>query len=85
MRVIRSADILSVFGQYWDPRTPRCIASLQLPERCYAMDIAYPLMVVGTAELNGDRNILIVDLNKPTEVFKVCASGAQGVVLACMN
>lgn len=43
----------------WDTRSPTPAASLQLPERCYAMDVRHPLMVVGTAE----RKILIYDLS----------------------
>lgn len=35
-----------------------------------AMDVAYPLMVVGTAE----RHIQIFNLNTPTQVFKTLLS-----------
>lgn len=34
----------------WDTRTPTPAATLQLPERVYAMDVKFPLMVVATAE-----------------------------------
>ena len=53
--------------QYWDTRTNGQIASVALPERCYAMDVTSPVMVVGTAE----RHLLIYDLNNPNQPFKV--------------
>ena len=59
-----SANALS---QYWDLRTPSPVATVQLPERCYSMDVQYPLMVVGAAE----RHIQIYNLTAPTTVFKV--------------
>lgn len=34
----------------WDLRQPQPTATVQLPERCYAMDVRHPLMVVATAE-----------------------------------
>jgi mRNA export factor len=40
---------------------------VQLPERCYTLDVSYPLMVVGTAE----RHVLIFNLTNPTTPFKV--------------
>lgn len=54
--------------QYWDLRSSAPIATVQLPERCYSMDVQYPLMVVGTAE----RHIQIYNLTNPTALFKVC-------------
>jgi mRNA export factor len=53
--------------KYWDMRQPQPVSTVQLPERCYSMDISYPLMVVGTA----DRHVLVYDLNNPTVAFKV--------------
>ncbi|MCL7036376.1 hypothetical protein MKW94_010187, partial [Papaver nudicaule] len=41
-----------------------------LPEKCYALSVKYPLMVVGTS----DRNLIIFNLNKPQEEFKRIAS-----------
>lgn len=41
--------------------------TVQLPERCYSMDVHYPLMVVGTAE----RHIQIYNLTNPTVVYRV--------------
>ncbi|KIJ52368.1 hypothetical protein M422DRAFT_222885 [Sphaerobolus stellatus SS14] len=52
--------------KYWNLGSPAPIATVTLPERCYSIDIAYPLMVVGTAE----RHILVFDLNNPQTPFK---------------
>lgn len=43
---------------------------MQLPDRCYTLDVSYPLMVVGTAE----RHIQIFNLTTPTAAFKVSIS-----------
>ena len=43
----------------WDVRQPTPTASVQLPERCYSMDVAHPLMVVATAE----RKLCVYDLS----------------------
>lgn len=56
--------------KYWDLRTPTAVASVTLPERLYTMDVAYPLMVVGTAE----RHIQIFNLSQPTQAFKTLLS-----------
>lgn len=56
--------------RYWDLRSPQPIGTVQLPERCYAMDISGPLMVVGTAE----KHVCIFDLNNPTVIFKQTTS-----------
>ncbi|KZT01555.1 Poly(A)+ RNA export protein [Laetiporus sulphureus 93-53] len=56
--------------KYWDVRTPTPISSVQLPERCYTLDVVYPLMVVGTAE----RHIQIFNLTNPTSPFKTIVS-----------
>ena len=69
--VLSFADVASVLMQYWDLRTPTPVASIPLPERCYALDAVFPLMVVGCAERSGEKNIMIYDLNKPKETFKV--------------
>ena len=47
--------------QYWDLRTPSAVASLDLVERCYSMDLAKNMLVLATAE----RRIQLVDLNNP--------------------
>ncbi|TFK28177.1 polyA+ RNA export [Coprinopsis marcescibilis] len=52
--------------KYWDLRTQAPVATVQLPERCYALDVQYPWLVVGTAE----RHIKVFDLNNPTVPFK---------------
>jgi mRNA export factor len=56
--------------KYWDLRSPQPVGTVQLPERCYALDANGPLMVVGTAE----KNVCIFDLNNPTVIFKVFIS-----------
>lgn len=52
--------------QYWDTRSPTPSLKVSLPERAYAMDVRYPLMVVATAE----RHIVIYDLKNPSVAFK---------------
>lgn len=37
----------------------------QLPERCYALSLCYPLMVVGTA----DRNVIVFNLQNPQVIL----------------
>ena len=54
-------------SQYWDLRSPTPASTVTLPERCYTLDVMYPLMVVGTAE----RHIQIYNLTNPTTPFKV--------------
>lgn len=56
--------------KYWDMRAPKEQASVNLPERCYAMDVRYPLAVVGTAE----RHLLIYDLRKHQTPFRTVQS-----------
>jgi mRNA export factor len=41
-------------------RSSTPVLSVNLPERCYALDFTYPVLVVGCAE----RNVQIFDLNK---------------------
>jgi len=53
--------------QYWDMRTPNPVSTVQLPERCYTLDVSYPLLVVGTAE----RHVQIFNLTNPATPFKV--------------
>jgi mRNA export factor len=53
--------------KFWDGRSPNPVHSAMLPERVFCMDVKYPLCVVGTA----DRNIVIYDLRKPSQEFKV--------------
>lgn len=51
--------------KYWDTRSPTALATLQLPERVYAMDTRHPLLVVATA----DQQIHAVDVRKPSEIY----------------
>lgn len=52
--------------KYWDCRSPTPAHTQQLSERVYAMDINYPLAVVGTA----DRNLYVYNLTNPSQPFK---------------
>jgi mRNA export factor len=56
--------------KYWDLRQSQPISTLNLSERCYALDVVYPLMVVGCAE----RQIHVINLTNPTTIHKVCRS-----------
>nr|GAT44599.1 predicted protein [Mycena chlorophos] len=49
---------------------PQAMATVSLPERCYLMNVQYPLMVLGTAE----HHIQIFNLSNPTTVFKTMQS-----------
>ncbi|XP_006811104.1 LOW QUALITY PROTEIN: mRNA export factor-like [Saccoglossus kowalevskii] len=54
--------------QFWDTRTPNPMLTLQLPERCYCMDVVYPMAVVGTA----NRGIIVYQLeNQPSEYKRI--------------
>jgi mRNA export factor len=52
--------------KYWDLRTPNPVFSFSLPERCYALDVKHPLLVVGTA----DRHLLVFNLQNPSTPYK---------------
>ncbi|KAJ7719380.1 WD40-repeat-containing domain protein [Mycena metata] len=69
--------------KYWDLRTPAPVATVQLPERCYSVDVQYPLMVVGTAE----RHIQIFNLTNPTTPYKTMMSPLkwQTRVVSCFT
>ncbi|KAG1473074.1 hypothetical protein G6F56_001160 [Rhizopus delemar] len=56
--------------KYWDLRSPTPIGTVQLPERCVAMDIKGQLMVAATA----DKQVCLFDLNNPTTIFKQITS-----------
>lgn len=47
--------------RYWDTRQSNPVHIQQLPERCYALTVNYPLMIVGTA----DRNLVVFNLQNP--------------------
>eukprot|EP00929_Paragymnodinium_shiwhaense_P008638 TRINITY_DN112593_c0_g1_i1.p1 TRINITY_DN112593_c0_g1~~TRINITY_DN112593_c0_g1_i1.p1 ORF type:complete len:393 (-),score=116.93 TRINITY_DN112593_c0_g1_i1:395-1573(-) len=44
--------------RFWNMQQPTPVATLQLPERVYSMDVKYPLLVVGCAE----RHLLVYNL-----------------------
>uniref|UniRef100_A0A1D1Y7Y8 Rae1-like protein At1g80670 n=1 Tax=Anthurium amnicola TaxID=1678845 RepID=A0A1D1Y7Y8_9ARAE len=52
--------------KYWDTRQANPVHTQQLPERCYALTVRYPLMVVGTA----DRNLIVFNLQNPQMEYK---------------
>ncbi|KAL2349086.1 hypothetical protein Fmac_003086 [Flemingia macrophylla] len=47
--------------RYWDTRQSNPVHTQQLPERCYALTVKHPLMVVGAA----DRNLIVFNLQNP--------------------
>lgn len=47
--------------RYWDTRQANPVHVQQLPERCYALTVNYPLMIVGTA----DRHLVVFNLQNP--------------------
>ncbi|KDQ59327.1 hypothetical protein JAAARDRAFT_34068 [Jaapia argillacea MUCL 33604] len=69
--------------KYWDLRSAQPVGTVNLPERCYSMDVTYPLMVVGTAE----RHLQIFNLNNPMTVHKTMMSPLkwQTRVVSCFN
>ncbi|KAF3792386.1 RAE1 protein, partial [Nymphaea thermarum] len=51
----------------WIPEmNPTPVHTQQLPDRCYAITVRHPLMVVGTA----DRNLVVFNLQNPQAEFK---------------
>jgi len=56
--------------KFWDCRTPNPVGTFQLPERCYAMDVRHPLLVVATAE----RRIVIYDLTGQPKEYRALES-----------
>lgn len=69
--------------KYWDLRQQQPISTVMLPDRVYSMDSKAKLLVVGTA----NRNISIIDLNNPTNIFKSIQSPLkwQTRSIACFN
>ncbi|QRW03634.1 poly(A)+ RNA export protein [Ceratobasidium sp. AG-Ba] len=69
--------------KYWDTRQSTPVAKVDLPERCYTMDVSYPLLVVGTAE----RHIQMYNLNNPTTVYRSMVSPLkwQTRVISCFT
>jgi len=52
--------------KYWDSRQPNPALQVHLPERCYALSVTHPLLVVGCAE----RHIQIFNLANPQTPYK---------------
>ena len=69
--------------KYWDLRQSQPAATINCSERVYALDIKEQLLVVGTA----DRFVHIVNLNKPTDIYKSIQSPLkwQTRVVSCFT
>jgi len=52
--------------KFWDTRQPNPMMQIQLPERCYCVDVKYPMAVCGTA----GRGIIIYHLENQPQEFK---------------
>ncbi|KAJ3705681.1 hypothetical protein LUZ61_009386 [Rhynchospora tenuis] len=52
--------------RYWDCRQPQPVHIQQLPDKCHALAVDYPLMVVGTA----GQNLIVFNLEFPQTEFK---------------
>ena len=52
--------------KYWDCRQPQPVCQVQLPERCYALDVRHPLLVVATA----DKQVIAYNLTAPQQEYK---------------
>lgn len=67
--------------KYWDTRSPNAVCSVQLSERCYAMDAKQPLLVVATA----DRQVHVYDMRNPQQPYKSILSNLkfQTRTIAC--
>ena len=64
-----------LFIRYWDTRQANPVHIQQLPERCYALTVNYPLMIVGTA----DRHLVVFNLQNP-QVNNVLLNWAMHVL-----
>ncbi|KAF8713039.1 hypothetical protein HU200_028831 [Digitaria exilis] len=60
--------------RYWDTRQANPVHIQQLPERCYALTVNYPLMIVGTA----DRNLVVFNLQNPQVHHTFATAGSDG-------
>lgn len=67
--------------KYWDCRSPNAAVTVNLPERCYSMDIRHPLCAVATAE----KHVIIYNLANPGQEYKRMTSPLkhQTRVVAC--
>ena len=70
VRWIKEMNVLATASwdkslRFWDMRQPNPVATVNLPERAYAMDVSHPVMVIccgATSEAN--RHILTFDLTR---------------------
>ncbi|KAF6031848.1 RAE1 [Bugula neritina] len=56
--------------KFWDTRTPTPMASLNLPERAFCVDVVYPMAVVGTA----NKQVIIYQLDGQPREFRTMES-----------
>jgi len=68
--------------KYWDCRKPNPVITVNLPEKCYYMDIKHPLCCVATA----DKHVVIYNLNTPQQEYKKLSSPLkhQTRVITCL-
>lgn len=52
--------------KFWDPRSQNPMLTLNLPERCYCVDVLYPMAIVGTA----GRGLIVYQLEGTPQEFK---------------
>ncbi|KAG6918654.1 hypothetical protein DXG01_012775 [Tephrocybe rancida] len=69
--------------KFWDLRQSNPVANIRLPERCYAMDVQFPLLVAGDADLG----IFIYDVNQLKTPYKSIKSPLklQTRAVACFS
>lgn len=65
--------------KYWDLRSDKPVAQLEVKDRVYTMDTRGEMLVVGTA----DRWIHVIDLKNPTTSYKVIQSPLKWQTRVC--
>lgn len=73
-------NLFGFVARYWDTRQSNPVHTQQLPDRCYALSVLHPLMVVGTA----DRNLVVFNLQNP-QVLSICLVVLIFIVLSSNN
>eukprot|EP00993_Chasmostoma_nieuportense_P001996 NODE_2829_length_1083_cov_13.547071_g2698_i0.p1 GENE.NODE_2829_length_1083_cov_13.547071_g2698_i0~~NODE_2829_length_1083_cov_13.547071_g2698_i0.p1 ORF type:complete len:352 (+),score=95.60 NODE_2829_length_1083_cov_13.547071_g2698_i0:54-1058(+) len=63
----------------WDPRQPTLAGQVQLPEKCYAMDVQHPIAVFACA----DRHVVWYDLTKNADQRKISPLRFQTRSVCC--
>nr|GEV31985.1 hypothetical protein [Tanacetum cinerariifolium] len=57
------SEVIERATRYWDLRQQTSVHNQQLPNRCYALSVKHPLMVVGIA----DRNLIAFNLQNQVQ------------------